>query len=300
MGTSVSDITRLVGNTPMLDLSDWAMARGCRGKLFAKLELTNPSGSVKDRTVLYMLRDALRRGLLQPGGVVIEPSGGNTALSVSMLSAALGLQAVIVLPDSVSPSRQSRMEAFGAQLIPFPAAEGSQGRDRVVAKLLEKLPQAHLLKQFDDDICCQAHRDTTAPEIIAQCGSVDFFVAGVGTGATITGCGEALRMNNPDCRIIAVEPVDSPVLSGGFPGSHALSGIGPGFIPSILNDYLLDEVIKVRTPDSLALCKELAKQFGILCGPSSGAALSAALSVAAREEAEGKTVVTVFPDGGLI
>lgn len=299
MKKSVSDITRLVGNTPMLDLSDWAAEKGCHGRLFAKLELSNPSGSVKDRPVLYMLRDALRRGLIKPGGVVIEPSGGNTALSVSMLSAALGLQAVIVLPDSVSQARQSRMEAFGAQLITFPAGEGSQGRDRIVARLLEKLPQACLLKQFDDDICCQAHRETTAKEILSQCGSVDFFVAGVGTGATITGCGEVLRMDNPECRVIAVEPVDSPVLSGGFPGSHALTGIGPGFLPEILNTYLLDEVIKVRTPDSLELCRELARDFGILCGPSSGAALNAALSVAARDEAAGKTVVTVLPDGGL-
>lgn len=299
MTKSVSDITRLVGNTPMLDLTPWAAEQGCRGRLFAKLELCNPSGSVKDRPVLYLLQDALRRGLVQKGGVVIEPSGGNTALSVSMLSAALGLQAVIVLPDSVSPARCSRMEAFGAQLIPFPAGEGSQGRDRVVAKLMEKLPEAYLLRQFDEDICCQAHRETTAKEILAQCGSADFLVAGVGTGATITGCGEVLRMDNPDCRVIAVEPVDSPVLSGGFPGSHALTGIGPGFIPEILNTYLLDEVIKVRTPDSLALCKEMARRFGILCGPSSGAALSAALSVATREEAADKTVVTILPDGGL-
>lgn len=299
MEKSISDITRLVGNTPMLDLTPWAAEQGCGGRLFAKLELCNPSGSVKDRPVLYMLRDALRRGLVKAGGVVIEPSGGNTALSVAMLSAALGLQAVIVLPDSVSQLRQSRMAAFGAQLIPFPAGEGSEGRDRIVARLLEKLPEACLLRQFDNDICCQAHRETTAKEILAQCGSADFFVAGVGTGATVTGCGEVLRMDNPDCRVIAVEPVDSPVLSGGFPGAHALTGIGPGFIPEILNTYLLDEVIKVRTPDSLTLCKEMARRFGILCGPSSGAALSAALSVAAREEASGKTVVTVLPDGGL-
>lgn len=299
MKKAVSDITRLVGGTPMLDLTAWASEQGCRGRLFAKLELCNPSGSVKDRPVLYMLRDALRRGAVKPGGMVIEPSGGNTALSVAMLSAALGLQAIIVLPDSVSPARCGRMEAFGAQLLPFPAGEGSEGRDRMVTRLLKKLPEAYLLRQFDDDICCQAHRETTAKEILAQCGSADFFVAGVGTGATITGCGEVLRMDNPECRIIAVEPVDSPVLSGGFPGAHALTGIGPGFIPEILNTYLLDEVIKVRTPDSRALCKEMARRFGILCGPSSGAALSAALSVAAREEAAGKTVVTILPDGGL-
>lgn len=299
MKKSVSDITRLVGGTPMLDLTPWAAERGCRSRLLAKLELCNPSGSVKDRPVLYLLRDALERGLVRKGGVVIEPSGGNTALSVAMLSAALGLRAVIVLPDSVSPARQRRMEAFGAELIPFPAADGSEGRDRIVRKLTEKLPDACLLRQFDNDVCCQAHRETTAKEILAQCGSVDFFVAGVGTGATITGCGEVLRMDNPDCRVIAVEPVDSPVLSGGFPGAHALTGIGPGFIPEILNTYLLDEVIKVRTPDSLALCRDMARRFGLLCGPSSGAALSAALSVAAREEAAGKTVVTLLPDGGL-
>ena len=294
-----SDITRLVGNTPLLDLTSWAQARGSRGRLLAKLELRNPSGSVKDRTVLYMLRDALQRGIVKPGGVVIEPSGGNTALSVSMLCAALGLQAVIVLPDSVSAARQSRMEAFGARLVTFPAAEGAAGRDRMVARLQEKLPAAHLLRQFDDDVCCQAHRETTAKEILQAC-TPEFFVAGVGTGATITGCGEVLRMHNPECRIVAVEPVDSPVLSGGFPGAHALTGIGPGFLPEILNNYLLDEVIKVRTPDSLALCRDLAREFGILCGPSSGAALCAALSVAAREEAEDKTVVTVLPDGGAL
>lgn len=300
MRKTISDLTRLVGNTPLLDLSSWAKDRGCHGRLLAKLELCNPSGSVKDRPVLYMLRDALRRGRVRPGGMIVEASGGNTALSVSMLCAALGLQAVIVLPDDVSAQRQQRMEAFGAQLLAFPAGEGSEGRDRVVAKLREKLPEALVLRQFDEDICCQAHRETTGKEILAQCGSVDFFVAGVGTGATITGCGEVLRMDNPDCRVIAVEPVDSPVLSGGFPGAHALTGIGPGFIPEILNTYLLDEVIKVRTPDSLALCRELARQYGLLCGPSSGAALCAALSVASRAEAAGKTVVTLLPDGGPV
>lgn len=300
MAQFCSDLTQMVGNTPLLDLTAWAARRGGKGRLFAKLEMCNPSGSVKDRSALYLLQDALRRGAVKPGGVVIEPSGGNTALSVSMLCAAMGLQAVIVLPDDVSAARQEKMAAFGAKLLTFPVSEGSQGRDRMVEKLLQRLPEACLLRQFDNDVCCQAHRETTAREIVTQCGGADFFVAGVGTGATITGCGEVLRMHNPDCRVIAVEPVDSPVLSGGFPGAHALTGIGPGFLPEILNTYLLDEIIKVRTPESLALCREMAREFGLLCGPSSGAALNAALSVASREEAADKTVVTVLPDGGLV
>ena len=300
MAQFCSDLTQTVGNTPLLDLTAWAARRGGKGRLFAKLEMYNPSGSVKDRSALYLLQDALHRGAVKPGGVVIEPSGGNTALSVSMLCAAMGLQALIVLPDDVSAARQEKMAAFGAKLVSFPAGEGSQGRDRLVEKLLQRLPEACLLRQFDNDVCCQAHRETTAREIVTQCGGADFFVAGVGTGATITGCGEVLRMHNPDCRVIAVEPVDSPVLSGGFPGAHVLTGIGPGFLPEILNTYLLDEIIKVRTPESLALSREMAREFGVLCGPSSGAALGAALSVVSREEAVDKTVVTVLPDGGLV
>ena len=300
MAQFCSDLTQTVGNTPLLDLTAWAARRGGKGRLFAKLEMYNPSGSVKDRSALYLLQDALHRGAVKPGGVVIEPSGGNTALSVSMLCAAMGLQALIVLPDDVSAARQEKMAAFGAKLVSFPAGEGSQGRDRLVEKLLQRLPEACLLRQFYNDVCCQAHRETTAREIVTQCGGADFFVAGVGTGATITGCGEVLRMHNPDCRVIAVEPVDSPVLSGGFPGAHVLTGIGPGFLPEILNTYLLDEIIKVRTPESLALSREMAREFGVLCGPSSGAALGAALSVVSREEAVDKTVVTVLPDGGLV
>lgn len=296
MAQQIQDLTALVGNTPMLDLS--RLAGGGPARLLAKLEMCNPSGSVKDRPVLYMLRDALRRGVLKPGGTVIEPSGGNSALSVAMLCAAMGLRAVVVMPDSVPETRQKRILQYGAELRRFPAEGGSTACDRMVAQLLENQPDSCLLRQFDNDQNCQAHRETTAREILEQAGTVDFFVAGVGTGGTVTGCGEALRKANPDCRIVAVEPVDSPVLSGGFPGAHALTGIGAGFVPEILNTYLLDEVIRVRTPESLALCARLASEYGLICGPSSGAALTAAISVAQRPEAQGKTIVTVLPDGG--
>lgn len=300
MSGLVRDLAALVGNTPLLELERLAAETGCRGRLLAKLEMYNPSGSVKDRPVLFMLRDALRRGALKPGGTVIEPSGGNSAVSVAMLAAALGLRAVIVMPDSVPESRQQRIRQCGAQICLFPAAEGAMACDRMVAQLRRDVPDSCLLGQFENDCNCQAHRETTAKEILEQAGTVDFFVAGVGTGGTVTGCGEALRMHNPECRILAVEPVDSPVLSGGFPGAHALTGIGPGFLPEILNTYLLDEIIRVRTPDSLALCARMAALYGLSCGPSSGAALAAAISVAQRPEAAGKTVVTLLPDSGLL
>lgn len=249
--------------------------------------------------MLGILRDALRQGRLKQGDTVLEVSAGNQGVSLAMLCAALGLRCVVVLPDDAARARLEALRKYGAETVLIPAAQGAAGCQAAAEQLRRARPGLFLPEAFSNESNPQIHRETTGPEILRQAGSVDYFIAGVGTGGTITGCGEVLRMDNPDCRVIAVEPYASPVLSGGFPGSHPLAGIGPGFVPEILNLYLLDEIIKVKTPDALALARELAEQDGLCCGPSSGAALFGAILAARRPEARGKTVVTILPDSGI-
>lgn len=299
MGENLVNLTKLIGETPLVRLERFSRTHGCVTPILAKLEGMNPGGSIKDRTMWAILRDALRDGRLKPGGTVLEVSAGNQGISLAMLCAALGLHCIVVMPDDASPLRLAVLKRYGAERVLTPASLGAAGCQEAAEQLRQAKPDIFLPDAFSNESNPQAHRETTGPEILRQAGSVDYFIAGVGTGGTITGCGEVLRMDNPDCRVIAVEPYASPVLSGGFPGSHPLAGIGPGFVPEILNTYLLDEIIRVKTPDALELTRELAREDGILCGPSSGAALFGALLVARRPEAAGKTVVTILPDNGL-
>jgi cysteine synthase A len=286
-------ITDCIGNTPVLRLRRLSEYYGCGTDLLAKLEWFSPGGSVKDRAAAAMLQGALARGELTPGGTVIDASAGNAGLSLAMVCAAMGLQCIIVLPDTVPGLRQKHLRRYGAQVVTVPAETCAS----VVETLKKSHPGAFVPDQFRNEDNGQAHH-ITGQELLRQVGEIDYLVAGVGSGGTITGCAEVIKMQCPDCRIIAVEPFASPVLSGGFPGGHPLAGIGPGFVPEVLNTYILDEVIRVKTPDSLHLMNQLAAQEGLLCGPSSGAALAAAVSVARRPEAQGKTVVTILPDMG--
>ncbi len=287
----------LIGETPILRLNRLSQAHNCRTPVLAKLECLSPGGSLKDRPALSMLRGALERGELKPGGTVIAVSAGNGGVSLAMACAVMELQCVAVLPDNVAKSRIALLRRYGAEIAFSPGEKGSSGCQELAERLKRERPGAFLPDQFRNEDNAAAHR-ATGRELLRQVGQIDYFVAGVGSGGTITGCAETIKMECPDCRIIAVEPYASPVLSGGFPGGHPLAGIGPGFIPETLNLYILDEIIKVKTPDSLQLMRELASKEGLLCGPSSGAALSAAILVAQRPEAAGKTVVTVLPDTG--
>lgn len=297
MSTVLDNLTELIGETPVLRLNRLSALHGCKTPILAKLECFNPGGSLKDRAVLAMLRGAVSRGQLAPGGTVAASSAGSLGISLAMLCAAMGLKCIIVLPDNVSPIHMEHLRRYGAEILTVPADKGAGACQDALERIV-KDTGAFLLDSFRNEDNLQAHREGTAQELLRQVGQIDYFVAGVGTGGTVTGCAEVIRQHCLDCRIIAVEPFASPVLSGGFPGSHPLAGIGPGFIPENLNLYILDEVIRVKTPDSLALVRELASTEGLLCGPSSGAALSAAILVAQRPEAEGKTVVTVLPDVG--
>lgn len=289
---------QLIGNTPIMRLDALSQKYNLLAPIIAKLEMFNPSGSLKDRAAWHMLTSAMARGELSTGGTVIEATAGNGGLSLAMCCAILNLNLILLMPDNVPSQRIEHVELYGAKVITFPSSGGSAVSDAALSKLIAAYPNSFLPKQFENEDNCTAHRQTTAMELIDALGSIDYFIAGVGTGGTVTGCGEIIKMHCPDCRLIAVEPVDSPVISGGFAGAHALAGIGAGFIPEILNTYILDEVIRVRTPDSIALLRDLAKTEGLLCGISSGAALAAAVSVAQRPETRGKTIVTILPDTG--
>lgn len=293
MADILDNLTNLVGETPVLRLSRLSETCGCVTPILAKLECFSPGGSLKDRAALAMVQGALERGDLSPGGTVICASAGNAGLSLAWVCAALGLRCAVVLPDTAPETRRRHLQRLGAQVTAVPAETCAS-----VAETLKKnIPGAFLADQFlNEDNPAAHHR--TGEELLRQVGEIDYLVVGVGSGGTITGCAETVRRHCMDCRIVAVEPYASPVLSGGFPGGHPLSGIGPGFVPEVLNTYILDEVIRVKTPDSLELMGLLARTEGLLCGPSSGAALAAAISVAKRPEAAGKTVVTILPDVG--
>lgn len=293
MAEILDNLTNIIGETPVLRLRRLSALYNCNTPLLAKLECFSPGGSVKDRAALEMVQCALQRGNLAPGGTVIDASAGNAGLSLALVCAALNLKCIIVLPDTVPELRRKHLRRYGAEVVTVPAEACAS----TVEMLRKAHPGAFVPDQFRNEDNPAAHR-RTGEELLRQVGTIDYFVAGVGSGGTITGCAEVIKMHCPDCRIIAVEPYASPVLSGGFPGGHPLSGIGPGFVPEVLNTYILDEVIRVKTPDSLELMQQLAKTEGLLCGPSSGAALAAAISVARRPEAQGKTVVTILPDVG--
>lgn len=290
----------LIGGTPILKLNRYAEKAGIQDvTVLAKLEYLNPAGSVKDRVALSMIEDAERKGILKPGATIIEPTSGNTGIGLAAVAAVKGYRAILTLPDTMSVERRNLLGAYGAELVLTEGAKGMKGAIDKAEELKETIPGAVILGQFVNPANSEAHRETTGPEIWEQTdGRVDIFVAGIGTGGTITGVGEYLKSKNPDIRVIAVEPADSPVLSKGTSGAHKIQGIGAGFVPEVLNTEIYDEVIAVENEDAFAEGKAFAVSEGILVGISSGAALKAAGIVAARPENKGKVIVVLLPDSG--
>ncbi|MBQ7360690.1 MAG: cysteine synthase A [Lachnospiraceae bacterium] len=299
-------VLELVGNTPILEIGrfvqNWETSQGgaeIHGKVFAKLEYLNPAGSIKDRVALEMILDAEEKGILQPGATIIEPTSGNTGIGLAIVAAARGYEVILTLPDTMSVERRTLLSAYGAKL---ELTEGKLGMSGAIAKaeeLKESIPGAVILGQFDNEANPKAHQKTTGPEIWGQMdGKVDVLVAGVGTGGTLTGIGSYLKSKNPDLKVIAIEPAKSPVLSKGESGAHGLQGIGAGFVPSILDVDLIDEVITVTEEDAYVEARRLAKAEGVLVGISSGAALAGAMQIASRAQYQGKNVVVILPDSG--
>ena len=294
-----TSVSQLIGRTPLLELTNIEKAEGLKARLLAKLEGCNPAGSAKDRVALAMIEDAEAKGILKPGSVIIEPTSGNTGIGLCSVAASRGYKCIIVMPDSMSRERQLLMTAYGAQLVLTPGAEGMAAAIAKAEELAASIPGSFLAGQFVNPANPKAHYLTTGPEIWADTdGNVDIFVAGIGTGGTITGTGNYLKEQNPDVKIIGVEPADSPVLTQGKSGPHGLQGIGAGFVPEVLDCTVLDEVLTVTTEESYAAGRRLGREEGVLSGISGGAALHAALLLAKRPENEGKTIVVLIPDSG--
>ena len=290
---------QLIGNTPLIELRRIEAKEQLGARLLAKLEYLNPAGSVKDRVAKAMLLDAERHGLLKPGSVIIEPTSGNTGIGLAAVAAAKGYRVMIVMPETMSIERRRMMRAYGAELVLTPGAEGMKGAIARANAMLRDIPDAIIPGQFTNPANPQAHYDTTGPEILRDTdGTVDIFVAGVGTGGTVTGVGRYLRERNPNVKIVAVEPAASAVLSGGSAGAHQIQGIGAGFVPEVLDISVCDEVIRVENEDAFKAVRRIGRLEGIMTGISSGAAAHAAIQLAKRPENRGKTVVALFPDGG--
>ena len=290
---------QLIGRTPLLELTNLQKNEHCKARVLAKLEYFNPAGSAKDRVALSMINDAEARGLLKPGSTIIEPTSGNTGIGLASVAAARGYNCIIVMPDSMSMERQILMGAYGAQLVLTPGKDGMTGAIAKAEELAREIPSSFIPDQFGNPANSKAHYLTTGPEIWEDTeGAVDIFVAGVGTGGTITGTGEYLKEQNPNIQVVAVEPADSPLLSGGKAGPHGLQGIGANFIPKVLNTEIYDEIIPVTSGQAYDMGRKLGKTEGVLVGISSGAALYAAMELAKRPENEGKTIVVLLPDTG--
>ncbi len=299
MATISHKLTELIGNTPLLELTDYNKTHGVRGRLIAKLEYFNPLGSVKDRIALAMINDAENRGVINKETVIIEPTSGNTGIGLAFVAASKGYRLILTMPETMSMERRNLLKALNAELLLTPGKDGMKGAIRKAEELSTHIKNSFIPQQFNNPANPKIHRDTTAEEIWRDTnGEIAAFVAGVGTGGTITGVGEALKEKNPDIKIIAVEPYDSAVLSGSAPGPHKIQGIGAGFIPSILNTNIIDEVYKVRTDDAYIAAQALAGTEGLLVGISSGAAAFAGTQIARRPEFEGKIVVVLLPDTG--
>ena len=299
MGNIYTSLSQLVGNTPLLQLCQLQQANGLSCKLLAKLERFNPAGSVKDRVALAMIDAAEAEGKLQPGGTIIEPTSGNTGIGLAAIATARGYKTVIVMPDSMSMERQLLMKAYGAQLVLTPGSLGMQGAIEKAQALNQQIPNSIIAGQFDNPANPAAHTGSTGPEIWNDTdGDVDIFVAGIGTGGTVTGVGKYLKERNSNIQIVGVEPAKSPLLTQGFAGSHGLQGIGANFVPTVLAQDILDEVLPVTEEEAYAAGRLLASKEGILCGISSGAALSAAITLAKRPENQNKTIVVLLPDTG--
>ena len=292
-------VTQLMGGTPMLELNNIKKKDNLPVRLLVKLEGCNPAGSAKDRVALSMILDAEEKGLLKPGSVIIEPTSGNTGIGLCCVAAARGYKCIIVMPDSMSVERQKLMTAFGAQLVLTPGAEGMTAAIARAEELKASIPGSIIAGQFDNPANPDAHYRTTGPEIWADTeGKVDIFVAGIGTGGTITGTGRYLKEKNPAIKIVGVEPADSPLLTRGVAGSHGIQGIGANFVPSILDRSVIDEILPVTTEDAYAAGRRMGTEEGVLAGISGGAALWAAMELAKRPENAGKTIVVLLPDSG--
>ena len=299
MSTIYTSAEQLIGNTPLVELTQIEKELDLKAKLIAKLELFNPAGSVKDRVALAMINDAEKRGVLSKESVIIEPTYGNTGIGLASVAAARGYKLIIVMPDSMSVERRQIMKAYGAQLVLSPGAKGMPGAIELANQLAASTPNSFIAGQFVNPANVMAHYTTTGPEIYsATDGKVDIFVAGVGTGGTITGTGKYLKEQNSKIKVVAVEPATSPVLSKGVKGPHGIQGIGAGFVPDILDTGIYDEIIPVKDEDAFTYGRLMGKREGVLVGISSGAALAAAVELARREENAGKQIVVLMPDTG--
>ena len=298
MANIYQEITDIVGKTPLLKLQRYMDANACKADILAKLEYQNPGGSVKDRVAIRMIDEAEKSGILHKGDVIIEPTSGNTGIGLACVAAARGYHLIITMPETMSVERRRLLSAYGAELVLTPASKGVKGSIRKANELAEQL-HAFVPSQFSNPYNPKSHYETTGPEIWADTdGKIDVFVAGVGTGGTISGTGRYLKEKNPNIQIVAVEPAGSPGLSDGIPGRHKIQGIGAGFIPETLDMEIYDEILTVTDDDAYQACRELARREGVLCGISSGAALSAAKELAVKPAYQGKTIVSLFPDGG--
>lgn len=299
MAKIAKKLTDLIGNTPLLELSNYNKQNNIEARLIAKLEYFNPAGSVKDRIGYAMIKDAEERGLIKEGTVIIEPTSGNTGIALAFVSASKGYRLILTMPDTMSIERRNLLKALGAELVLTPGAAGMKGAIEKAKELAKEIPNSFIPQQFENPANPEIHRRTTAEEIWRDTdGKVDIFVGGVGTGGTVTGVGEVLKQRNPNVKIVAVEPNDSPVLSGGKPGPHKIQGIGAGFVPAIFNPKVIDEIFKVKNEEAMETSRKVAKAEGLLVGISSGAALYAATQIAKRPENAGKTIVVVLPDTG--
>ncbi|MCR5107256.1 MAG: cysteine synthase A [Lachnospiraceae bacterium] len=289
----------IIGNTPLVEVERIEKEVGARATILVKLEYLNPAGSTKDRTAKSMIEDAERRGLLKEGSVIIEPTSGNTGIGIAMIAAIKGYKAVFTMPETMSVERRNILKAYGAEIVLTDKDKGMKGAIEKAEELAKDIPDSYIPGQFDNPANAQAHKETTGPEIWQDTdGEVDIFVAGVGTGGTLTGAGEYLKSMNPDIKVIAIEPEGSPVLSKGRSGSHMLQGIGAGFIPKVLNTEIYDEVMTISDKDAFETARMLSKKEGISVGISSGAALYGAIKLAEREENKGKNIVVLLPDSG--
>ena len=299
MANIYTSADQLIGKTPLLELTHIEKALGLKAKVLAKLEYFNPAGSVKDRVAKAMIDDAEEKGLLKPGSVIIEPTSGNTGIGLAAVAAARGYRIIIVMPETMSVERRQLMKAYGAELVLSEGAKGMKGAIAKADELAAEIPDSFIPGQFVNPANPKAHFETTGPEIYADTdGEVDIFVAGVGTGGTITGVGGYLKSKKPEVKVVAVEPATSPVLSKGTAGAHKIQGIGAGFVPKVLDTDVYDEIIPVANEDAFAVGKQIGKAEGVLVGISSGAAAWAAIELAKRKENEGKTIVVLLPDTG--
>ena len=299
MGKVYQSVTEIIGRTPLLAAKSFAKAHDLKANLLVKLEYFNPSGSVKDRIAIAMVEQAEKDGKIAPGATLIEPTSGNTGIGIASVAAARGYRAILTMPETMSVERRNLLKAYGAEIVLTEGAQGMKGAIARAEQLQKEIPNSFIPSQFENLANPATHERTTGPEIWADTdGKVDVFVAGVGTGGTVTGTGRYLKQQNPAVHVAAVEPTDSPVLSGGKPGPHKLQGIGAGFVPDTLDTKVYDEVIRVSNDDAFAYGREFAQREGALVGISSGAALAAAVELAKRPEYAGKTIVALLPDGG--